>query len=109
MAIRRDLTINQGETYSVSLFIVDDNDLPLNLTGYTGASQIRRHPTSLTAYNFNVIITAIGGIVTMSLSAVGSAAIPAGRYVYDCKITDTNGKVTIIAFGLTEMIAGVTR
>lgn len=109
MAVRRDLTINQGETYSINMFIEDDNDKPLDLTGYSGASQMRKHPSSLVAYDFNVVISEVAGIVTMSLSAVNSALIPAGRYVYDCKITDPDGKVTIISYGLSEVFAGVTR
>ncbi len=108
MSIRRDLIINQGETYSISLFIEDDNDLPLDLTGYSGASQMRRHPTSLTAHDFNVIVSS-QGIVTMSLSASESELIPSGRYVYDCKLTDPDNKITIITYGLVEVIPGITR
>ena len=109
MTIRKDLMINQGETYSASLFIEDDADAPVNLTGYSGASQMRRHPSALIAYNFNVVISGNAGIVTLSLSSQASTAMPAGRYVYDTKITDSQGKVTVICHGIAEVIAGVTR
>ena len=109
MTIRKDLTITQGETYSTSLPIKNANNNPVNLTGYTGASQLRRHPSALTAYNFSVTTSGNTGIVTLSLSTQDSAAIPDGRYVYDTKITDSLGKVTVVYNGIVDIIARVTR
>lgn len=109
MSTRADLEINQGETYSISTTIEDDNDQIIDLTGYVGAAQMRKHYTSLTAYDFNVIISADQGLVTMSMSATQTNTIPSGRYVYDCEITDPDGKVTKILYGIVEVFPGVTR
>jgi hypothetical protein len=64
----------------------------MNLTGYTVASQLRKSYQSSVAYSFTSSIygSAVAGQVRLQLSASGSSAIKAGRYLYDIEITNTS-------------------
>ena len=54
MAIKANIIVDQGSTYSTSINLTDDEDNPLDLTNFTGAAQIRKSFTSTTAVSFNV-------------------------------------------------------
>ena len=43
------ITIDTGEYFSRDFFLDNADGSPLDLTGYTAASQIRKHPESLNA------------------------------------------------------------
>lgn len=109
MAIRASIKIDQGEDYVEVINVTDDNDAVINLTGYSGAAQMRKHFTSLTAYSFNVSISPLVGTVTLSMSANSTSSIPAGRYVYDCELTDQYGKKTRLVEGIATVTPRVTR
>ena len=108
MAIKGNLIIDQGASFETTINVTDDEDTPVDLSGYTGAAQLRKHYTSLTSTAFTVAITGATGEVTLSMSANTTANIAAGRYVYDCEIT--NGSVTTrIIEGIVTVTPQVTR
>lgn len=109
MAIKANLIIDQGADYETSINVTDDDDAVINLTGYTGAAQMRKHYTSVSYYSFNVSISGPQGIVTLTMSSNTSASIPAGRYVYDCELTDTQGKTSRLVEGIVTITPNVTR
>lgn len=114
MAIKASIIFGQGEDYSTTIDVTDDNDVPINLTGYSGAAMMRKHYTSLNAYSFSVTISPLIGAVTLSMSSNSSYAnstgnIPAGRYVYDCELTDQYGKKTRLVEGFVTVTPQVTR
>ena len=109
MAIKAHIQIDQGANYSTSIDVTDDNGDPVELTGYTGAAQMRKHYTSVTSYAFTVTINAGQGTVDLSLTANTSNTIPAGRYVYDCELTDSNGKKSRLVEGIVTITPQVTR
>jgi len=109
MAIKANIVIDQGSTWQTSINVTDDNEVAINLTGYTAAAQMRKHYTSTNAYSFTTSISPSLGIVTLSMSANTSASIPAGRYVYDCELTDAAGKITRLVEGIVTITPGVTR
>ena len=94
------ITINTGEYFSRD-FYLDDSNGPLDLTGYTAASQVRKHPESLNAAaTFNVgFIDRANGRVRISLKSSDSVDIKPGRYVWDMMFTDTTGKKSIVIEG----------
>jgi hypothetical protein len=81
MAIKANLQIDQGADFSTEIDVLDDNGDVVNLTGYTGAAQMRKHYTSAAAINFSVAVNASGGTVTISMTAAASANVTPGRYV----------------------------
>lgn len=109
MAIKANIVIDQGSTWQTSINVTDDNEVAINLTGYTAAAQMRKHYTSANAYSFTTDISPSLGIVTLSMSANTTACIPAGRYVYDCELTDAGGLTTRLIEGIVTITPGVTR
>jgi hypothetical protein len=109
MATKANLVIDQGATYSTSITITDDNDNIYNLTGYTGAAQMRKHYTSSNATSFSVSLEPQTGVVTLSLTAGQTANLTAGRYVYDVEITSSSNVVSRILEGIVTVTPNVTR
>lgn len=109
MAIKANLIVDQGADYVTTLTVTDDDGNIIDLTGFTGAAQMRKHYTSVTSYAFTVTINAGQGTVDLSLTANTSNTIPAGRYVYDCELTDSNGKKSRLVEGIVTITPQVTR
>lgn len=109
MAIKANIVIDQGTTFQTTINVTDENDEIVNLTGYTGAAQLRKHFTSTTSYAFTVSISPTIGTVTLSMTANATANVVGGRYVYDCELTDTNGAVTRLIEGIATVTPQVTR
>jgi hypothetical protein len=110
MAIKSNIVIDQGSDYEVTVNVKDANNVPVVLTGYTGAAQMRKHYTSLTSYSFGVTITALTGEVTLSMSSNTSNLISPGRYVYDCELTSTSNNTKLrIVEGIVTVTPQVTR
>lgn len=109
MGLKANIVIDQGTDFETTIDVIDDNGNIVDLSGYTGAAQMRKHYTSSTATNFTVSITAGAGLVTLSMNAATTNAIAAGRYVYDCELTDGSGVVSRIVEGIVTITPGVTR
>ena len=109
MAIKANLIVDQGADYVTTLTVTDDDGDVIDLTGFTGAAQMRKHYTSVTSYAFTVTINAGQGTVDLSITANTSNTIPAGRYVYDCELTDSNGKKSRLVEGIVTITPQVTR
>jgi len=108
MATKANLVVDQGTTFTTTITVSDDEGNALDLTGYTGAAQIRKHYTSSNSVNFAVTITPASGEVTLSLTANATANLNAGRYVYDCELTNS-GTVSRILEGIVTISPQVTR
>jgi hypothetical protein len=108
MATKANLTIDQGSSFSTSIALTDNDGVALNLTGYTGAAQLRKHYTSSTAVTFTVTIDALNGEVTLSLTATQTAALTAGRYVYDVELT-IGSTVSRVIEGIVTVTPEVTK
>lgn len=95
------ITINTGEHFSRDFYLDNVDGTPLNLDGYTAASQIRKHPESVNATkNFNVgFIDRANGRIRISLNSGDTADIKPGRYVWDIMFTDNTGKKSIAIEG----------
>ena len=109
MAIKANLFIDQGATYATKLVLNDPNGSPVDLTGYSATSQIRKHYTSSNAVSFSVSLTPDTGAVVLSLSANSTANLVAGRYVYDVELTDPAGRISRIIEGIVTISPNVTR
>ena len=111
MAIISNLIIDQGATFTADIDVTDSDGNILVLTGYTAAGQMRKTYASSTATNFTASIqSASNGTVRISLSAIQTNALKAGRYVYDVEITKTStSEVTRVVEGQVEVTPGVTR
>lgn len=109
MATKANLVIDQGTHFSTTISIANMDDEAIDLTGYTGAAQIRKHHSSANAVNFGVSIDAALGDLTLSLTPSQSNAMVPGRYVYDVEVTDSSNVVSRIVEGIVTITPGVTR
>lgn len=109
MTIKANINIDQGATFQTAINVTNDNEVAVNLTGYSAAAQMRKHYTSSNAYSFTATISPVLGIVTIAMTANTTNNLPAGRYVYDCELTDTNGAVVRLVEGIVTVTPGVTR
>lgn len=109
MALKANIVIDQGTSFSTSIDVTDEDGAIVNLAGFTGAAQLRKHYTSTAQTAFTVSITAATGVVALSMSANTTNSIAAGRYVYDCELTDTTGTVSRLVEGIVTVTPGVTR
>lgn len=91
MALVQALYIDQGADFSTGITLYADNGItPLNLTGYTFTSQMRKSYTSSTATTFVCSIPfPLTGQVILTLTATQTGALKAGRYLYDIEMVDT--------------------
>jgi len=109
MAIKANLVIDQGTTYSTDLNLTDENGDALVLSGYSANSQIRKHYTSSNSVSFTTSINANAGIITLSLTANQTANLTGGRYVYDVELTDASNSISRIVEGIVTVTPQVTR
>ena len=108
MAVRANLIIDQGTDFTTTITVTDVDGNPVNLTGYTGAAQMRKHYSSIKSYAFNVSANSANGQVTLSMNAATSNTIPFGRYVYDCELLSGN-TISRIFEGIVTISPQVTR
>jgi hypothetical protein len=109
MALKANITIDQGTSFATTIDVTDEEGNLVDLTGFTGAAQMRKHYTSVTSTSFTVSINASLGAVSLIMTANVTNSIAPGRYVYDCELTDTTGTVSRLVEGIVTVTPGVTR
>jgi len=110
MAIIANLYIDQGTDFSITVDVTDSAGDILELSDYTAAAQIRKtYSSSTVSATFATSIAELAGQVTISLTDTQTAALEAGRYVYDLNITSAAGVVTRVIEGQAIVTPGVTR
>jgi len=116
LAGRYDIIADQGSTLNRALIYVDSANVPVDLTGYDAAMQVRENygstalvlslSTDGTAPEITLGGTA--GTIDVSVPASVMAAIPAGVYVYDLELDD-DGTIVKPVRGQFEVRPEVTR
>jgi hypothetical protein len=103
--------IDQGSTWSKQITVYQtDGTTVQNLTGYTVSSQLRKNYTSTAYTTINATNNSpTNGIIVMSLTAVQTAALKSGRYVYDLQITAADSTVTRVIEGVITFRPEVTK
>jgi|TARA_R100000005_G_C4954291_1_gene173475 hypothetical protein len=103
----RNLTIDAHSDFSEPLELFQTGGTRTNLTGMSGAAQMRKHPDSSTAYDFTVGITsAVDGKLELSMTDTLTASIKPGRYLYDLMLTRANGSKVVVVEGSVNVRAG---
>jgi hypothetical protein len=110
MAARNvNLVLEQGVDFQATFTIRNTNNAPLNLTGYTGISSIRKHPTSSTAYPLTLsFIDRLNGKIAVSMGHTATDLIEGGRYVYDVILISPNSYRTRAVQGNVLVTPGVS-
>ena len=117
MGVAYNTVIDQGADWFFTITYENPNGTPINLTGFTAASQLRSLPNSpsavitLTTQNGGITITPLTGVVALHATASQTMAIDEGNYYYDVEIySSTNPSVvTRLVQGQITVSAEVTR
>ncbi len=106
------ITIVQGETLRLRVKLRNKRTgAPVDLTGATLASQVRRTyaaPEVLATLTIEPEDLA-GGVFSLTLDEAASDALPAGRHVFDVRIESAAGDVKKRPRGQLRVLPGVTR
>ena len=110
-----DLTIPAGATYSQTIHWKTVSPAAfVNTTNFTARMQLRTSYSAasasleLTTANSRISLTN-AGVITLSLTATETAALAAGRYVYDLEMVSSGGLVTRLLEGVATVSPEVTR
>jgi hypothetical protein len=112
LSAKFNLICEQATTFNFQ-FSVNNDAVPINLTGYTGTMTVRpfvgSSTTTITATTTNgrMVITGATGTVTVTISAALTEEITAGRYSYDL-VLDSGSVVTRFLEGLFIVTGAVT-
>ena len=93
-----------------------ESNSPTNLSGFTIASSIRKHPAAKKGEGFEAtIINASAGKIRLGMSGIKSRKLAdegffrTGRYVYDVVIRDSASERTKVLEGTVLVNIGVTK
>lgn len=111
MALIRNLDIDQGSTFSSAVSLTDNQNAAFDLTGFTATAQMRKaYGSASVASTFLCSIPSpTNGQVIIRLSDEETAAIKAGRYVYDVVVESSTGEKYRAIEGMVTVHASVTR
>jgi len=96
------ITVDTGSNFYRDFYLDNIDGTPLDLTGYTGKSEIRKHPDSVgVAATFTLsFVDRTNGQFRLSLDRYVTEAIKPGRYSYDVMFTDSSSKKSIVVEGM---------
>ena len=87
-------TVDQGAQYNTTIVWANSSGVPIDLTGYTAAMQLREQAASpnpaalsLTSSNGGIVITPLTGSMLITMTAAQTASLDARFYVYDLELT----------------------
>lgn len=112
--ITKDICIDQGATFRLTVVWKDGTGTPVNLNGYVARMQIRRTirsdtpVLSLTTGN-GITLGGATGSVTIVATAAQTAAINIRSGVYDLELEAPDGTVTRLMEGNVTVSFEVTR
>ena len=103
------IVIDAGADFDQIFNLENIANAPLDLTGYTATSKLKKHPASLnnTATFVVSFPNRTQGQIKISLGSTLTSAIKAGRYSYDILLNDGSVKTRIVS-GSAIVTAGVT-
>ena len=103
------IVIDAGADFNQTFNLENTANSPLDLTGYTATSKLKKHPASLTdKATFSVSFpNRTQGELKIALGSSITFTLKAGRYSYDVLLNDGSLKTRIVS-GSAIITAGVT-
>lgn len=103
------ISIPGGADFDQTFFLESDSNSPLDLTSYTGYSNLKKSPASTkTAAIFQVTFPdAVMGKIKISLGSSITSSLKPGRYCYDILLYDGTKKIRVVE-GSAMVTAGIT-
>ena len=103
------IVIDAGADFNQTFNLENTANSPLDLTGYTATSKLKKHPASLTdKATFSVSFpNRTQSELKIALGSSITSTLKAGRYSYDVLLNDGSLKTRIVS-GSAIVTAGVT-
>lgn len=103
------IVIDVGSDFNQTFYLETTSNTPLNLTGFTATSKMKKHPSSSsTAATFVVSFPGpTNGSLTLSLGSTITSGLKPGRYCYDILLNDGTRKTRAVE-GSALVTAGIT-
>jgi hypothetical protein len=110
MAVDHPWVLRRGDSWSRTVKHVDEDGLPVNISGRQYRAQLRRSTESETVdLEFTCTVTnGPGGVVEIVASASDTAELGLGDYVWDLE-EDAGGVITTLLAGDVRIVGDVTR
>lgn len=111
MATKVDFLIDQGATFSKSLYFTTEDGSPVDLTGYTFRGQLRVDYDDVNPQATFVcsVVDAAAGVLSVSLADTVTAALEPGVLKYDLEMVRPNGTVLRLIQGKATVDPEVTK
>lgn len=110
MATISNLYIDQGTDFSAIVSLKNQDGTPINLTGYTVASQFRKSYRSSSAVDFiATVYDATAGKVKLRLTASSTSSLTPGRFLYDVEVTSPIGEKRRALEGIIVLTPEITK
>lgn len=105
------LVIDQGadfnQTFNLQASVTNS---ALDLTGYTGSAQLRKHSASRGKYDFTLTFAdRANGVIRLGMTDTITSRIKPGRYIYDIIFTDSTGIKERVVEGSVLVREGATK
>ena len=106
---RKNIVINVGETFSEDLTLLSaDGSGVVDLTGFTGQSQLRKSPFNPRFADIQVgIKSAADGVINISIASTITKFLQGGRHVYDVILTRPSGFKLVAFEGSANVRSGI--
>jgi hypothetical protein len=87
--------------------------IPVDISGYTAKMHVRKDIGTaliieLSTANNRISINGLQGILNLTISAADTSLLIPGNYKYSLELTDTNNVVTILTYGIFQILGQVT-
>ncbi len=107
-----ELYLDQGTTFNNIINLTDDvNNTPINISGYTVTSQMRRsyYSANISANITCTLSNVANGEITMTMTAANTANIKPGRYLFDVKTSDIYNTISRVLEGTITVSPQITK
>lgn len=99
------ISVDQGSTFTTEITLMQsDGVTPIDLTGFTLRSEIRKtyQSTTVTASFLLTVLDVVGGKIRLELLDTTTEAIKKGRYVYDVELISPHLTSEVSSITITE-------
>ena len=106
----KNIVIKVGETFSEDLTLLSaDGSGVVDLTGFTGQSQLRKSPFNPRFADIQVgIKSAADGVINISMASTITKFLQGGRHVYDVILTRPSGFKLVAFEGNVNVRSGIS-
>lgn len=109
IAARKNLAMDQGATFIMTVRYKDSAGTPIDLAGWTGKFTIKQRGTGTVIKETTADLSPIGtavGYVVVEIPDEETALIDAKTFAYTLEITNTEGEIYRLLFGSLDVRSG---